>query len=202
MVAPDGRRIPYDDGRAKTLEDRLQDPDVEDLFFARYQPGPIRPVAIADFDPGRVRIQALLQAAYPQSALVGTIFMGQRLQVSRKVAPVLGQVDRRLREAMQSDRHLLPFLQKLGGSFSQRNIAGTDRVSAHAYGISVDINVARADYWRWPRPRSQPRWRNRIPQAIVDAFEAEGFIWGGRWYHYDTMHFEYRPELLDPSCYP
>ena len=35
----------------------------------------------------------------------------------------------------------------------------------------------------------------------VDAFEAEGFIWGGRWYHFDTMHFEYRPELLDGSCY-
>ncbi|MDP3291618.1 MAG: M15 family metallopeptidase, partial [Sulfuricurvum sp.] len=27
-----------------------------------------------------------------------------------------------------------------------------------------------------------------------------GFIWGGRWYHYDTMHFEYRPELLASSC--
>ena len=34
----------------------------------------------------------------------------------------------------------------------------------------------------------------------VDAFEAEGFIWGGRWLHYDTMHFEYRPELLDADC--
>jgi len=22
------------------------------------------------------------------------------------------------------------------------------------------------------------------------------FIWRGRWYHYDTMHFEYRPELF------
>jgi hypothetical protein len=44
------------------------------------------------------------------------------------------------------------------------------------------------------------RWANQIPQVIVDAFEAEGFIWGGRWYHYDTMHFEYRPELLDPAC--
>ncbi|WP_265937085.1 M15 family metallopeptidase [Aliarcobacter butzleri] len=27
-------------------------------------------------------------------------------------------------------------------------------------------------------------------------FEKYGFIWGGRWYHFDTMHFEYRPELL------
>jgi hypothetical protein len=36
--------------------------------------------------------------------------------------------------------------------------------------------------------------------STMDAFEAEGFIWGGRWYHYDTMHFEYRPELLSPLC--
>ena len=43
-------------------------------------------------------------------------------------------------------------------------------------------------------------WKNKIPQEIVDAFEAEGFIWGGRWAHYDTMHFEYRPELLSPLC--
>ncbi len=31
---------------------------------------------------------------------------------------------------------------------------------------------------------------------IVRIFEKHGFIWGGRWYHYDTMHFEYRPELV------
>jgi hypothetical protein len=38
--------------------------------------------------------------------------------------------------------------------------------------------------------------RNRIPFEVVEPFEAEGFIWGGKWYHYDTMHFEYRPELF------
>jgi hypothetical protein len=31
---------------------------------------------------------------------------------------------------------------------------------------------------------------------IVAIFERHGFIWGGRWSHFDTMHFEYRPELL------
>jgi peptidoglycan LD-endopeptidase CwlK len=31
---------------------------------------------------------------------------------------------------------------------------------------------------------------------IVKIFEKYGFIWGGKWYHYDTMHFEYRPELI------
>lgn len=37
---------------------------------------------------------------------------------------------------------------------------------------------------------------NRIPPEIVAVFERHGFIWGGRWRHFDTMHFEYRPELL------
>jgi D-alanyl-D-alanine carboxypeptidase len=31
---------------------------------------------------------------------------------------------------------------------------------------------------------------------IVRIFEAHGFIRRGKWYHYDTMHFEYRPELI------
>jgi hypothetical protein len=41
------------------------------------------------------------------------------------------------------------------------------------------------------------RFRNRLPVEIVQIFEKHGFIWGGKWEHFDTMHFEYRPELLD-----
>jgi len=40
---------------------------------------------------------------------------------------------------------------------------------------------------------------SQIPIQIVRIFEKHGFIWGGYWYHYDTMHFEYRPELLLPE---
>ena len=39
-------------------------------------------------------------------------------------------------------------------------------------------------------------WRNRIPGAIGEIFERHGFIWGAKWYHMDSMHFEYRPELI------
>ncbi len=39
-------------------------------------------------------------------------------------------------------------------------------------------------------------YKNEIPMEIVRIFEKHGFIWGGKWHHYDTMHFEYRPELL------
>ena len=32
------------------------------------------------------------------------------------------------------------------------------------------------------------------------AISCPGFIWGGEWCHSDTMHLEYRPELLDKRC--
>ena len=73
-------------------------------------------------------------------------------------------------------------------------------MSAHSYGIAVDINIKWSDYWLWSnRGVSETdtiSYKNRIPLKIVEIFEDYGFIWGGRWYHYDTMHFEYRPELL------
>jgi hypothetical protein len=31
---------------------------------------------------------------------------------------------------------------------------------------------------------------------VVEIFERHGFVWGGRWSWFDTMHFEFRPELL------
>jgi hypothetical protein len=87
------------------------------------------------------------------------------------------------------------------GTFSYRTIAGTNRLSPHSFGIAIDIDITYADYWRWDidegdGDNGELRYRNRIPMEIVEIFEKNGFIWGGKWYHYDTMHFEYRPELL------
>ena len=67
----------------------------------------------------------------------------------------------------------------------------------HSYGSAIDINVQFSDYWLWTLKKSgQFTWTNRIPLEIVDVFERHGFIWGGKWFHFDTMHFEYRPELI------
>jgi hypothetical protein len=35
------------------------------------------------------------------------------------------------------------------------------------------------------------------PKAVIEAFERGGFLWGGKWFLFDNMHFEYRPELLE-----
>ena len=37
---------------------------------------------------------------------------------------------------------------------------------------------------------------DRLIEVEFAAFEAEGFIWGGKWSEFDLMHFEYRPELI------
>jgi hypothetical protein len=37
---------------------------------------------------------------------------------------------------------------------------------------------------------------------VIDAFEENGFAWGGKWYRFDTVHFEYRPEILASRISP
>jgi len=203
---PDGQTYLFDDGREKSFEEKLASPDLEDTFSIPYRSGPIRPVEVKDEDPGRIRFDPLFHATYGsseaqvQAQAVDFDFLGQKLKVHRKVAPAFERVAKRLQAVLAKEPALKPFLTNLGGTFVWRKIANTDRQSAHSYGVSIDLNVARSHYWEWAKPKQPVRWRNRIPQVIVDAFEAEGFIWGGRWYHYDTMHFEYRPELLDPAC--
>jgi hypothetical protein len=52
-------------------------------------------------------------------------------------------------------------------------------------------------YWLWNEPvGGRIPNRNKVPFEIVSIFEKHGFIWGGKWHHFDTMHFEYRPELF------
>ena len=197
-VVVDGARIAYDDGKPKSADEKLEHPDVKDAFTPRYRTGAIRPITSPDEDPGRARLDALFRAAYPARELVRVDFVGHKVLVHKKAAAAFARVAARLARLIAADRSLAPFVARLGGTFNPRNIAGTDRPSAHSYGIAIDLNDALSDYWRWEKHG----WHNRIPQPIVDAFEAEGFIWGGRWYHFDTMHFEWRPELLDPRCYP
>ena len=96
------------------------------------------------------------------------------------------------------------FLFPSAGTYVCRPIAGTAQISAHGHGIAIDIATKRAHYWRWSGGKAggEIPYRNSIPFEIVEIFEKHGFIWGGKWYHYDTMHFEYRPELMATRADP
>ncbi len=114
-------------------------------------------------------------------------------------------VDKKLRRISAELEKLPPsyhkYLARPAGCFYWRNVKGEKYLSAHSFGIAVDINSSYGDYWLWDwlkhkRRISKSDFHNRIPMKIVNIFEKEGFYWGGRWETYDTMHFEYRPELF------
>lgn len=198
----------WDDGLTKTLDEALEAPDLEDIFRSIYPTGTIKAVSDPDADPGRFRVPALFDHAFGQDEaavvanLVDVDFLGAKLKFHKSAAPALSRVSTKLAALIQSTPALSKYLKgDLGGTYLRRNIANTTRISAHSYGIAIDIVVRYSNYWEWEKNSAGKfTWTNQIPQSIVDAFESEGFAWGGRWYHYDTMHFEYRPELFDSNC--
>ena len=115
-------------------------------------------------------------------------------------------VDKKLRRISAALEKLPPsyfkYLANPAGGFYWRNVAHQSYLSSHSFGIAIDINSYYSNYWLWDlqqskRPMTALTYQNRIPMKIVQIFEKEGFFWGGRWSHYyDTMHFEYRPELF------
>ncbi len=157
----------------------------------------------ADADPGRIRDTAFFDKMYgdcrrgevaPRLVPVAWLphLWGGVLRVTtvNGVAEQLAAVSRELEAAPpEVTRYLYP----PGGGYNCRAVADAGQASMHGWGAAVDINVAHSDYWHWHRMAVTPR---PIPAIIVETFARYGFIWGGKWSHYDTMHFEYRPELL------
>lgn len=206
LVLKSGETIEVSDGRTdKSFEELLDDPDIDDMFAYDYPQGAEPKAPDVNVDPGRIRVESLFRAIY------GDCRKSEVTPLMRKVAWFGGSVsittrngaDRAL-EAVARDLAKLPqsmmkYLTPSAGTYNCRPIAGTARMSMHAYGASIDLNTKYANYWRWRKPGKDGKlaWTNQMPKAIIDVFERHGFIWGGRWYHYDTMHFEYRPELLE-----
>ncbi len=93
---------------------------------------------------------------------------------------------------------LTKYLVPSAGTYNCRPIANTNRLSVHAFGAALDINTQFSDYWEWSKGTGRAR-RNgatAFPGEIGEMFERHGFIWGAKWFHFDTMHFEYRPEII------
>lgn len=222
--------IPCSDGLQLEFYDRMEKMDVVSLFMIPYELGPTPlPEVRKNHDPGRLRLEILNRAVFGnsekevQSNLVKIHFLTQEIEFQSKLgaAAQLEQVSRELIELSKSNQEakkfLTPFITKKyklnGMTFKWRNIAGTNRLSAHSFATAIDLLTQYpAQYWLWDEEKVHPEKAKLgeiaykddhfipsqtpyIPSEIVNTFEKYGFIWGGKWNHYDTMHFEYRPEL-------
>ena len=200
----DGTVMMWDDGiEAKSHDEKLDSPDLEDMMSQKYTAGADWDSPPAEnFEPGRIRYEPFFKKMYGASSgavqknLVSIIWVPSICNCTVMFTNVNGAADKIQQvsdELEQLAKEYHKYLKRTGGTFNWRNIAGTNRLSNHSFGAAIDINTQYSNYWKWD---GSVTWKNQIPMEIVEIFEKYGFIWGGKWYHYDTMHFEYRPELL------
>lgn len=157
--------------------------------------------------------------------LVSVNFLGQSVKFQKQLgaAAALERVGKELEREASKDPALAYFLRPFTSKkvdfrdygFFWRFVKGTKRLSTHSFGTAIDLLLENngPQYWLWDEAAKNPAkakqgeiaYRNdhyiprempRFNAKAVAIFERNGFIWGGKWNHYDTMHFEYRPEIL------
>ena len=201
LIFSDNSSLVYDDFKKKTKQELIDNADVEDQFSYFYKLGSIN-------DAGRIRNEAFFKKIYGNSKakveknLVEIIWCPKLVNQKIKVTTVNGidKIVNKLAAELDNHPEYKTYLSNIAGTFNWRKIAGTNRLSMHSFGMTLDINTKYSNYWQWDcRCKDEDAkliYKNRIPKKLVAIFEKYGFIWGGNWYHYDTMHFEYRSEFF------
>lgn len=207
LVLSDGSRLPYDDGLVKDSEQTLELPDLEDMLA---QPYPLAAVSVEPapgFHPGRRRVTALFKAEYGHDQsevtanLVPVRFLNTTVQFNTRngAAAALEAVGRDLSALVAAHPEYSKRILPIAGTFAWRPIARTERLSAHSFGVAIDLNAKINGYWQWNKGEDPLSLRVAFPAEIAKVFERHGFIWGGKWAEYDIMHFEYRPEIIQKA---
>lgn len=134
--------------------------------------------------------------------------LGYRTQVHAFIQKPLSNANAEVMSMAQTNAEIKSYLSSLKSvsGYVWRIISKSSSRSYHSYGAAFDTLPRRyggkQTYWAWTRVNNKDwyavpyenRWHP--PQKVVEIFEKHGFIWGGKWNNYDTIHFEYRPELI------
>ena len=205
----DGTRMPIGASEpARPFAEMLRSATIADQLRQEYRPGPMRGPPAPDDSPGRLRNAAFFGKMYGDcrsgevAPLLRPVTWMPRTRPQVLRVTTVNDVATRLERVIAALENLpdrfKPYLVPSAGTYSCRPVADTGLPSVHGFGAAIDIAVRTSDYWVWATRSADAEipYRNRVPLEIVEVFEAERFIWGGKWYHYDTMHFEYRPELF------
>ncbi|MEF3045849.1 M15 family metallopeptidase [Pseudotabrizicola sp. L79] len=207
VVFPDGQSLPLGQKPDRPARARLEDASIAEQFVQIY-PLPFDLTSRSDpwFDPGRARNDAFFRALYGNAegaiskTLVRVDYPGAvkaRFSMTTQHCAAL-QLQAALQAIAAQGATMDRYFTGIGGSFNWRKIAGTQRLSAHSFGIAVDFNTELGGYWRWSGATegNAGGYDNQYPESLVREMERFGFVWGGKWHHFDGMHFEYRPELI------
>ena len=156
-------------------------------------------------------LAALLQASsrsQTEARLVGMEVAGFTVTVHERLREPLALVGKELMSLRIVDPAVGSFLRGLRemNGYNYRFVEGTRSRSLHSYGLAIDLIPksyrGKSAYWMWAMTGTPDWWtipyakRWMPPMPVVQAFERHGFVWGGKWLYFDTMHFEYRPEIL------
>ncbi|HMB00295.1 MAG TPA: M15 family metallopeptidase [Spirochaetota bacterium] len=206
FIMEDYTRILYDN-HIHSYREMLAHADIHSIFYQQYFTNKINIQLPRNYNPGRYRNEKFLESVYGHNLqeikynLVKINFFGRKVLFNKKnkAAFYLKKCRDELKEAVRKDRSLLRYLTNIKGTFNYRCIRHTKRLSAHAFGIAIDLDLSPPYYWK--QYKFYKKKNNKIsvyvyPDKIVRIFEKNYFIWGGKWYHFDTIHFEYRPEMF------
>jgi hypothetical protein len=110
--------------------------------------------------------------------------------IATETVPILGTVTCNTRIFPQLKAALAEVVQRgladtinpgeYAGCYYPRFIAGSNRLSNHAFGLALDLNV----------PGNQRGTVGEMNRDVVAIFKKWGFAWGGDWGFTDPMHFE------------
>jgi hypothetical protein len=204
----DGAVSPLGQVRAPEILSAIpDDASLAEQFFYRYAPLDWTPFRPSLDDPGRLRNEAFFLKMYGDCRTEQRLSLravkwlrnsGSSLQITTE-----NHLDRIVERLSNDIDRLAPELKSAAmrpaGGFACRTVAGRRSLSMHAFGAAIDLDPHAGCYWRWSGQLASLQCVQSIPRQLIELFEKYGFIWGGNWLHIDTMHFEYRPELIEYS---
>ncbi|MCX7884234.1 MAG: M15 family metallopeptidase [Caloramator sp.] len=209
IVMKSKEKILYDDKKKKSHDEKILNADIQDMMEQIYPLNTENKIMREDFDPGRARCYSFFKAIYGNSKseieknliLVKTPFGRFNFNKNNNAALYFENALKEIGNISFKNKNIRRNVIPLSGTFNYRNIAGTNNLSAHSFGIAVDLSVNKNDYWKWASRQDGQKRLESYPKEIVSIFEKNNFIWGGKWGHFDIMHYEYRPEIIFKAKY-
>lgn len=209
ILTAKNKRILYDDMKVKNSDQKIDNADVQDILEDIYSLKMPAKLEDVNNDPGRFRCYSLFNEVYGSgeaevnSNLTGVYAPYNKYQFNKNngAAEALGNAMKELKDIAPGNSKVGELVGSINGTFNYRVIAGTGKLSPHAYGIAIDIASNPSDYWKWSSREAGEKRVLYYPEELVKTFEKYNFVWGGKWGHFDTLHFEYRPEILMKARY-